>query len=306
MDAGGAEVERMESDGTFWLDDGHSRVEVHPELGAGIGHYMVLAAGGYQPIFHSDPARRGVFRLGCNVLLPFSNRISGGGFRHEGRFHPLTPNLEGNPFPTHGNAFTAMWSLVDRTATSAALKLASDGPGPFRYRAILRYALEIGALRCGLEVVNTADISLPYGAGFHPWFVRTADTHLQFGAGGHWSEKPDHLPDRFHPSGSVPELDFTRARELPAGWVNSGYTGWQGEARIGWPDRQLLAIVTAPPPLTAAILYSPSSAADFFCFEPVSHSVDTHNHQPPHSAAPQVLQPGETLSVEMTVAVSIM
>lgn len=288
-------------DASFWLEDGRGRIDIHPGLGAGIGHYDVRIAHGYEPIFRPDPSRRGVFHLGCNLLLPFSNRISGGGFQHEGRFHALAPNVDGNPFPTHGNAFTAKWMTTDRTASTAMLELNSDGPGPFRYRATVQYALINGSLGMALAATNSGDFSLPFGAGFHPWFVRTAETRLQFEAAGHWSESSDHLPDRFHPAGTVEPLDFSKARELPAGWINSGYTGWHGKARIDWPDRELAAVVTASPPLTAAILYSPSSEADFFCFEPVSHSVDTHNHQPPGSAPPQILQPGETLSVSMTV-----
>ena len=283
------------------LEDHHGRAEIHPEQGGGIGRYDIKTADGHREIFRPDARRRGAFALGCNVLLPFSNRISGGGFRHEGIFHPLEPNIEGNPFPTHGNAFTSAWNIVETTATRVALSLISFGPGPFRYRAELLYALAEGTLRMTLRATNTAAMSLPFGAGFHPWFVRTSSTRLQFSAAGFWSEKSNHLPESYHSIDTAEEMDFTSARELPIGWINTAYTGWDGKALIDWPDRGIGVTITAPTPLSTAILYSPSANADFFCFEPVSHSVDTHNSNPAGSTPPQALQPGETLAAEMHI-----
>ena len=77
------------------LDDGRARVAVHPDEGAAIGRYDVIdAASREQPILQTSPStgRGGPFALGLNLLVPFSNRISGGGFWHEGTFHRLERN----------------------------------------------------------------------------------------------------------------------------------------------------------------------------------------------------------------------
>jgi aldose 1-epimerase len=286
-----------------WVDatplviaDNDARVEIYPSHGGAVGRYDVRVDGRELEIFRTDGTRRGVFGLGSNVLAPFSNRISGGGFWHEGRFHPLSPNIPGNPLPTHGNAFTESWAVVDARTDRVVLSLASNGPGPFQYDAELAYSLEEGALSMDLRVRNTARMSLPFGAGFHPWFVRSRSTRLTMSCGGHWSEDDAHLPLAFHPTGSIPLLDFSRGRELPDFALNNAFTGWDGRARIDWPDRGFGVTLRAEPPLGTAIVYSPSAAADFFCFEPVNHSVDAHNRTSAGTAPPQILQPGEILT----------
>lgn len=282
------------------LDDGIGRVEILPAWGGGIRHYDVRIAGGEQPIFQPNASRRGMFALGCNVLLPFSNRISGGGFHHDGTFHPLAPNIEGNPLPTHGNAFQQAWTVTERAGQSATLSLASAPMGPFRYTAHLTYRLEQGALSMVLSATNTGPVALPFGAGFHPWFVRDSLTRLRFEAKGYWTEDAAHLPKIFvGADADAPAFGMTG--QLPHGWINLTYTGWTGAARIEWPNRKLAADIEAPAPLTTAIVYSPSTDADFVCFEPVSHSVDAHNRKDAGMVPPQLLQPGGILSASMTV-----
>jgi aldose 1-epimerase len=280
-----------------------ARAEIFPALGGALGRYDVRRRGDWEPIFQTapGPGRTGGFALGCNVLVPFSNRISGGGFSHDGVFHGLEPNVPGGPLPIHGNAFQQAWTVEETGTAQAVLSLDSIGPGPFRYRAELTYALRGDSLEAALSVRNMAGISLPYGVGLHPWFVRTPQTRLTMAAAGFWGEDAEHLPTVFHPGGTVPAFDFAAGARLPDGWINNAFTGWNGRARIAWPDRGLGVEITATPPLTTAIVYSPSAAADFVCFEPVSHSVDAHNRTEPGTAPPQVLAPGEVLNAAMTL-----
>ena len=74
-----------------------------------------------------------------------------------------------------------------------------------------------------------------------------------------------------------PSGTFAAPRALPADWINNAFLDWDGHARVLWPERRLELDVTADPPLSTYILYSPSAKADFFCFEPVTHPVDAHN-----------------------------
>lgn len=285
------------------LHDDRARLEVHPELGAAIGRYDFMASTGEAlPIFQTSPAlgRKGPFALGLNLLIPFSNRISGGGFWHDGLFHPLERNA-GDLYPIHGNAFAAPWTVRDATPTAVLLTLESNGPGPFRYAAEVAYQLNDGALDIRLVVINRAAIRLPFGAGLHPWFVRTPDTRLTLSAVGYWTETADHLPDLFRPTRNDPTFDFATGRVLPEHFVNNALTGWTGGAVLAWLDRAIAAEITAPPPLTTIILYSPSSQADFICIEPVSHSVDAHNRSDPGTSAPQILASGGELTIETTI-----
>jgi aldose 1-epimerase len=285
------------------LDDGRARVEVHPENGAAIGRYDFIGPDGeVLPIFQTvaTPGRQGSFAAGLNLLIPFSNRISGGGFRHDGMFYPLERNTA-DPYPIHGNAFTAAWTVRESAQHRASLNLVSDGPGPFRYEAEVTYALEAGALRTRLAVVNRAAMSLPFGAGLHPWFVRTGDTRLTMGAAGYWTETADHLPEAYLPTAGDSRFDFSGGRALPETFFNNALTGWDGRAVLAWPDRRLAVNIAAPPPLTTLILYSPSATANFVCIEPVSHSVDAHNRSDGGTALPQILMPGEALTAEAVI-----
>ncbi len=281
------------------LSDDFARVEIHPSDGAAIGRYdLTRPDGELLPILQTapSPGRAGPLRHGLNLLVPFSNRISGGGFSHEGHFYPLERNTPG-PYPIHGNAFQLPWTVSQATSRSTTLKLVSDGPGAFRYDATVAYSLENGALSVRLTVVNRAAHSLPFGAGLHPWFVRTPDAQLMMQAAGYWTETEDHLPDSYRPTMGDARFDFGEGGQLPSDFFNTAITGWNGRATLAWPARKLCVDIVAAPPLSTVILYSPSVESDFVCIEPVSHSVDSHNRHVPGSAPPQILQPEEALAV---------
>ncbi len=288
------------------LVDGIAEVAVRPDLGGAVASYDLVAGTRREPLFRpAPPDAADTFALACNPLVPWSNRISGGGFRYRGRFFALAPNWPGEPFPLHGNGFQSSWQVVGTQRHTLTLILASEGPGPFRYTATLRYWLDDGALGMRLEAIHTGAEPLPYGLGFHPWLVRTPTTELRAVATDVWLEDARHLPAGRVPVHERPEWDFTRSRPLPAEWINNGFTGWDGQAIVTWPDRQLALEIDARPccrelsALSTYILYSPGMAADFFCFEPVSHPVDAHNLPgPPESNGLFVLSPGQHAAVQ--------
>lgn len=288
------------------LHNGEARIVVRPDLGAGLTAFDVWHGGGWQPIFRTvDPATAHPFALANILLVPFSGRVSGGGFSFDGTFHALPRNMEAEKYPLHGNGFSARWDVTSQNADAITLSLSSDGPGPFRYDATMSYRLEGAGLVMALSLINRAKIRLPYGAGFHPWFVRDADTTLSAPASGVWLEQPDHLPKAYEPMASHPDMDFNSPRPLPARWINNWFDGWVGKARIAWPTRGLAAEVTASDALRQYVVFSPAADADFFCFEPVTHPVDAFNL--PGAAEDhglKILAPGEALSVETRITVS--
>ena len=70
------------------LFDGIAEAVVVPGFGAGLASYDLLEADGPLPLFRPRRDLRGAgpFDLASNLLLPWSNRISGGGIRFGGRF----------------------------------------------------------------------------------------------------------------------------------------------------------------------------------------------------------------------------
>jgi aldose 1-epimerase len=284
------------------IADGRSEAVIIPRLGAGLARYDFLASGGRQPLFRPcpDPERAGPFDLAHNLLVPWSGRISGGGFSVEDHFYPLAPNWPGEPLPIHGNGFSSPWEVEEQEERRAVCRLVSGGPGPYAYEGRVTYALEEGALAIELAVTNRAPAALPYGLGLHPWFPRTPGTTLHAPAALVTLEDHLHLPAGQIPVSARKDWDFSTPRRLPGAWINNDFSPWNGRAEIAWADRGLaLAVDTrGDPHLKAYILYSPASDADFFCFEPVTHPVDAHNRGGGRQKHGLVsLAPGETLAI---------
>ena len=281
------------------LSDGIAEALVAADIGAGLVSYDLVGAAERIAVFRAclDPFPARPFELASNLLLPWSNRISGGGFHFAGRFHPLAPNLPGERFPNHGNGFSSAWSTASVAPERVELSLTSIGPGPFRYEARATYALSRGALTMALWLRNLGPEPLPFGLGFHPWLIRTPRTLLQGKAKRVLLEGPDHLPTGEAPLSSRPEWNFAMPQALPMGWINNAFLDWDGCASILWPERALALDIVADPPLTTYIVYSPAGDCGFFCFEPVSHPVDAHNLPGgPEANGLVILAPRETLS----------
>lgn len=289
------------------LANDRARIVVRPDLGAGLTAFEVLSEGIWQPIFRTvDPATAHPFSMSNILLVPFSGRVSGGGFSFDGAFHALPRNMETERYPIHGNGFSAAWQVASQDPASMSLALSAKGPGPFRYDAVMSYRLDGAALTMELEIVNRAALRLPYGAGFHPWFVRDADTTLTAPATGVWLERDDHLPKALEPVTSHPDMDFNRPKAPPGRWINNWFNGWDGKARIDWPSRGLAADIEASEALRQYVVFSPAGDADFICFEPVTHPVDAFN-LPGEAQAHglKVLEPGESLVISTRIAIDL-
>ncbi len=291
---------------TVRIADVASEVVIVPGLGAGIASYDHLADG-RTPLFRPcrDLAQARPLDLASNLLVPWSGRISGGGFHFAGKFHGVAPNLASEPLPIHGTGFSSAWEVERVEDSFAALTLSSNRPGPYRFDARVTYALEEGALTTTLSVTNRADDPLPHGLGLHPWFPRTPDTTLRAHAATVTLEDSWHLPAGQLPVASRKDWDFSAPRRLPGAWINNDFSPWDGRAEIEWPDRRLRLVVDTgrDPHLKTFILYSPASDADFFCFEPVTHPVDAHNRPGgPEANGLTILDPGDTLTVSCRFA----
>lgn len=282
------------------LNDARSRVRIAPELGGGVADMVArLPDGAETPVLRpwAGP-ETGLFGVGMNLLAPFSNRISGGGFAFGDAFHAIAPNLDGEPYPIHGDAFQKGWTVRSTERRAARLELNNGAIGPFRHRAEVDYRLENGTLTASLAITNTGP-TLPFGGGFHPWFVRGPDTRLRFRAKGVWFEDRRHLPTDHHSLARRSDWSFCDLRPLPGNLINNAFTGWDGVARIVQPSLGIALDIVSPPSLTVAIVYSPGADADFFCFEPVSHAVDAVNQ--PGRPGLVTLAAGDTLTLEMSV-----
>ena len=101
---------QMQNQERIVLNDSQGELVVDPLMGGAVVNYDFKTSQGLIPILRPGDSfqRSGPFSLGCNVLVPFANRISGGGFETPQGILPLSSNLVGEPFPIHGNGLRVL------------------------------------------------------------------------------------------------------------------------------------------------------------------------------------------------------
>jgi aldose 1-epimerase len=279
------------------LDNGLLAVELLPAIGGAMARMDWVADGVKLPVLRpwtaapdaaAPPPRPN--QLACFALLPWSNRLAGG-FSHDGVDYAIAPNRAGDEYPIHGEGWLLAWTVSELSATQAVLTLDHSAGAPFNYVATMRYALHGARLDLTLEVRNTGETTLPYGVGLHPFMPRSAGVILPAHARSVWRAGADKLPTHAEPPPAA--WDFATAQTLPADAVDHVFEGWDGSARVAWPETGLSLSISAD--TGYFIAYTPVGA-DFFCFEPVDHLINAHNAAGgPENNGLTLLAPGATL-----------
>ena len=271
-------------------------VQIREDLGAAIARYDLTDG---RAVFR--PAKADAsdeFDMACNIMLPWCNRISDGGFYSDGVFYPLAPNREGDALPLHGNAFQQVWKVKQQSDATVTLVLESSVLEPFHYLAEVCYQLEGAELTVKLSVENLSDMPLPYGFGLHPWFIQEPDTLLKTSTEAVILTDEAQLPVKSVLLDEVPEWDFRVGRLLPKDGFDHCFSGWNRQALIRWPSRGLQLSIQADEALPYCHIYSRNNKADFFCFEPVSHALNAHNWPDRSLSLLKILNQGESFSSE--------
>ena len=258
------------------LSDGRSRLVVTPENGGGIARFDALVTG-RAPVALLRPWD-GAGPLGCELLIPWSNRISGGGFEFDGRFHAVEPNIAGEALPIHGDGFQKPWRVAGKTATEIELILDHGSIGPYRYVASIVYELQDRlAERDAHGGEPGFDPACPMVSASIPG--SPARRHVAAGEGrARLARGRASSADRDGAGRRASGLGLFQRRfaARPAGSTMASTDGTEAR-KIVQPEDGIALSVQASPLLDVFIVYSPSPDAGFFCFEPVSHPVDAHH-----------------------------
>jgi aldose 1-epimerase len=284
---------RLETDKTL--------VEVLPRLGGGITAFDLKRRGERVPVFRPWTGEwENPRALGCSPLVPWFNRISGGGFSFGDAFYPIAPNDPMEAVPIHGDGWTSRWEIVERAPLRVALRLRSRVIPPFDYEATQVLSLQGATFEMELSVTHRGDKPVPYGLGQHPWFVRTPGVTLEARAAGVWLEQPPEFPEKTEPEPIPDKWDFSAPRSLPDDFIDNGFAGWDNRARIDWADRDIAVRIEADAATRYYHVYSPDKDCDFFCFEPVTHANNAFAKPGrPEANDLRVLQPGEETSLKV-------
>jgi aldose 1-epimerase len=287
-----------------WLHHAGQRLGLVPTLGGGVAAWQLERPGHLQDLWRpwaGDPDR---YTLASFAMVPWSNRISGGGFDCDGVHHAMAPNRAGEPYPIHGDGWLQGWQLSQPGIDTLEMRLNSDGFGgnPYRYQALQRFVLRQDGMDQTLSVTHTGTRPLPYGLGQHPWFLRSATTRLQADVRGVWLSGADPLPT-CHTAAFPATWDPRGGMNVNGTLVDNAYTGWSGQARITWPEQQLALSMRVPEwhaenrrQDSFCLLYRPPHG-NAFCFEPVTHPIDAFHV--PGQPGLRLLQPGESLQLHL-------
>jgi len=224
---------------------------------------------GAEAIEQGDPQRMASF-----PLVPFSGRVRDARFVFAGRHISLARNFGNSPHAIHGNAWRLPWKITAHEAASASLVLEHErGDWPFAYRAEQHFVLTPRSLEIELIVANTDAAAMPVGIGQHPYFPYTPGMTVQAEVAQMWEAEHD-MPVRLSRNDTVEGL----ARGLKMGTVtlDNNFIGWKHVATLRWPETGRRLRMTAQPPLSYLVVYTPPSR-DFLCVEPVSNTVDWLN-----------------------------
>lgn len=277
------------------LRDSLTQLTLAPELGASLVNWVRLSDG-RALLRHSDEqalATANPRRLACYPLLPWSNRIGGGGFATPAGWQSLSANTDHEPLPIHGSAWQQPWQVVDVTSDSASLQL--DSQVPFPYRATLQVGLANGCLRLSLHATHLGQQPTWYGLGLHPYLPRTTHTRVQAKADGVWLCGEDKLSSHWV---ELPEAwNFAEPRLLPQQLVDNAFSHWPGDARIIQTDAGYQLVCHAHG-ADVFLLFCPQGQ-NFFCFEPVTHPVNAHHL--PQRPGLQLLAPGQTCRLHFSL-----
>ena len=277
------------------LAAGDWRAEIEPALG---GSILSLALRD-RPILRPTPAgANDPLQAACFPLVPYANRIDHGRFRFEGQAFDIgaTPGFE--PHALHGLGWLRPWEVTQANADSAVLTFRhAAGPGwPWAFEAEQRFALSEQGLRVDLTLTNRDARPAPAGVGLHPYFHRPADARLTMAAPQVWLSDDTLIPRELAKAEAL--FDWSESPLVAdAPFVDNAYEGWTGEARLASSEG---VVTLSAPGVSRAHVYAPQGA-DFVCVEPVSHRPDALNAPSDEMSGVAALQPGETLSLSMTI-----
>lgn len=176
------------TDSTVRLKAADTELTVRPDQGCRVSSLRVA---GTELLRQGDG-------FGSFVMAPWCGRLALGRFRNGGQVHQLP--ADAGDHAIHGTVRHQRWRTEQADATSAAFSCDLGAPWPYAGR--VTQLVTLAADGSGVEFtlgVETAGVSFPAQAGWHPWFLRRlrpdgAEVRLDFSASWQEERGADQLP----------------------------------------------------------------------------------------------------------------
>ena len=148
------------------LNAANTSVTIAPARGALVTSFRI----GERELLYLDAATfadpKQNVRGGIPVLFPSPGKLEGDAWRYGERHGSMKQ---------HGFARTLAWTVVETQPDSLVLAIESDAATlaqfPWDFRASLTFAVSAGRLRLTMAVANRSDATMPFGVGYHPYFL---------------------------------------------------------------------------------------------------------------------------------------
>lgn len=276
------------------LNAGALRCDIAPELGGSLlGLWL-----GDTPVLRPAPTATSARESSSYPLVPFSNRIGQATLQWQGTSHPLVKNFEPEPHTIHGLGWQRPWQVLEQSEGFLLMSLEHrpDAAWPFAFDASQAFRLTGDTLEMSLSITNQSDTPAPVGLGWHPFFVKRPGSHVSFDATGRWEMGDDKLPTHRLPATGL-DTDCATLK------VDHCFDGWPGVLHLR--DEALAIRISAN--LSRLVVYTHAQLPSI-AIEPVSHVNNAINLLAAGVASAEelgvrVLQPGESLSAEMSIHV---
>jgi aldose 1-epimerase len=244
------------------------------------------------------PARPGEvdpLKFACFPLVPYSNRIRDGRFNFAGQTIQLPLNFGDHPHSIHGHGWQSAWQVANHGAAELRLQYRRGaGAWPFPYLAEQIFCLDESGLAIELRLLNLGTGPMPCGLGLHPYFPATPEARIEARVDGVWLTDDEVMPTTW--CAPPANWDLSQGCAVRQMGCDNLFTGWDGTARITWPERALGLTMQAGGNLGHLVVYAPTGE-DFFCAEPVSHCTDAFNSGDGGGAV--TLQAGDELAASV-------
>ncbi|MCL4236389.1 MAG: hypothetical protein KJ042_17945 [Deltaproteobacteria bacterium] len=272
-----------------FIGDDTIRLQIEPDLGASWRGLTVFRRDEWIPLTRPSPRELTRSTQAASYsMFPYSNRIRDGRFSFEG----VTYQLRGSEnHALHGDVRDRPWRTVPvepEPLRDIACSFAFDSRDfpdfdyPFPMSVGVTWLAMRGMVRGFGWIRNDGKRTMPFGGGFHPYFLRDPagigdDLQLRFRAPRVYDMEPGTPLPVAIADVRKRGLDFRRPRFVPFG-LDHCFGGWDGRAILNWPKSGIsLRIHTAPAGwFDHLVVYSPAGKS-FVAIEPAANANDGFN-----------------------------
>lgn len=289
----------------YVLENKYLYVEINPALGGSIVNFSLKKNSSKVSIFRKTSKKiksiKKILQTSSFPLIPYSGRIKKGLLK----FKKETFKLKGCQIlkeenSVHGDGWKNSWTTKKCNKTSIIMEIDNKNKDwPFKYSGCQTISIVKNKLKVSLKLKNIDNKSMPCGLGFHPYFDLTLGVTLQMKAKKNWLVGKDYLFKEIQDIGS--KLDFSKGKKLFNTNLVNGFSEWDSFAKIIWPEKNVSLEINSSKNLKHLVVFTPPKS-NFFCIEPVSHSIDSFNlyHKGIKGTGTKILKPKKTYKVITT------